>query len=102
MNPSSLPKFSPRRALGRTGFVATAIGAGDLADRSQSVDQCAATLRLALDAGLNLVDTAPAYEDGYSEQVVGAAVRGRRYPTRISSACMAAPSSTSRSARATR
>ncbi len=78
MNPSSLPRFSPRRALGRTGFVATAIGAGDLADRSQSVEQCAATLRLALDAGLNFVDTAPAYEDGYSEQVVGAALRGRR------------------------
>ena len=78
MNPLDLPKLSPRRALGRTGFVVTAIGAGDLADRTQSVEQCANTLRAALDAGINLVDTAPQYEDGYSEQVVGAALKGRR------------------------
>lgn len=29
----------------------------------------------ALDAGLNLIDTAPAYEDGLSERIVGSAVR---------------------------
>jgi aryl-alcohol dehydrogenase-like predicted oxidoreductase len=78
MNPFDLPKFTPRRALGRTGFTVTAVGAGDLADRSQSVEQCAETLRAALDAGINLVDTAPQYENGYSEQVVGAALKGRR------------------------
>jgi len=31
-----------------------------------------------MDAGLNLIDTAPAYEEGYSEQIVGHALRGRR------------------------
>jgi aryl-alcohol dehydrogenase-like predicted oxidoreductase len=31
-----------------------------------------------MDAGLNLIDTAPNYEDGYSEQIVGAALKGRR------------------------
>jgi aryl-alcohol dehydrogenase-like predicted oxidoreductase len=31
-----------------------------------------------MDHGLNVIDTAPSYEDGYSEQVVGAALRGRR------------------------
>jgi aryl-alcohol dehydrogenase-like predicted oxidoreductase len=36
------------------------------------------TLRRALDAGLNVVDTAPNYEEGYSEQIVGAALAGRR------------------------
>ncbi len=71
-------RFSPRRELGRTGFVATMLGAGDLADRSLGVDACASTLRRALDAGLNLVDTAPAYEEGFSEQVVGRALAGRR------------------------
>jgi aryl-alcohol dehydrogenase-like predicted oxidoreductase len=70
--------FRPRRELGRTGFFATVIGAGDLADRSLPLEQCVATLRRALDAGINLVDTAPGYEDGYSEQIVGAAVKGRR------------------------
>ncbi|HTV23805.1 MAG TPA: aldo/keto reductase [Polyangiaceae bacterium] len=75
---SPLPSFTPRRELGRTGFVATRIGAGDLADRAVPLDTCVATLRRALDAGLNVVDTAPNYEDGYSEQIVGAALAGRR------------------------
>lgn len=73
-----MPRFSPRRPLGRTGFVATALGAGDLADRTLGLEACAALLRRALDAGLNVVDTAPSYEDGFSEEVVGAALAGRR------------------------
>lgn len=72
----ALPTFTPRRELGRTGFYASQIGIGDIADRSIPLDECVATLRRALDAGLNLIDTAPNYEDGYSEQIVGAAVRG--------------------------
>jgi 1-deoxyxylulose-5-phosphate synthase len=71
-------RFEPRRALGRTGFVASRLGAGDLADRALPLETCVATLRRALDAGLNVVDTAPGYEDGYSEEIVGAAVRGYR------------------------
>jgi aryl-alcohol dehydrogenase-like predicted oxidoreductase len=73
-----LPRFRPRRPLGRTGFVATALGAGDLADRAVPRERCVATLRRALDAGLNVVDTAPMYEDGASEEIVGEALRGRR------------------------
>lgn len=69
------PSFAPRRPLGRTEFVATALGIGDLADRAVPLDTCVATARRALDAGLNVIDTAPNYEDGYSEQVVGRAVR---------------------------
>lgn len=71
-------RFSPRRALGRTRFVATAVGAGDLADTSAGIEECATTLRRALDAGINLVDTAPSYEDGLSERIVGRALAGRR------------------------
>jgi hypothetical protein len=33
------PLFSPRRMLGRTGFVATILGIGDLADRQLSLQQ---------------------------------------------------------------
>ncbi|MEN9935637.1 MAG: ral stress protein 69 [Chloroflexota bacterium] len=72
------PLFTPRRELGRTGFIATALGSGDLADRSLPLATCVATLRRALDAGLNVVDTAPGYEDGFSEEIVGEAVRGVR------------------------
>jgi aryl-alcohol dehydrogenase-like predicted oxidoreductase len=58
--------------------MATVIGIGDVADRQVPLDTCAATVRRALDAGLNLIDTAPCYENGYSEEIVGAALRGRR------------------------
>ena len=71
-------RFVPRRPIGRTGFVATAMGAGDLADRSLALDECAKILARALDAGLNVVDTAPSYEDGYSELIVGRALARRR------------------------
>jgi 1-deoxyxylulose-5-phosphate synthase len=74
----ALQRFAPRRPLGRTGFLATRVGAGDLADRSVPKERCVAVLRRALDAGVNLVDTAPMYEDGYSEEIVGAALQGRR------------------------
>jgi aryl-alcohol dehydrogenase-like predicted oxidoreductase len=72
------PRFQPRRSLGRTGFVATAIGQGDVADRSIPKERCVSIVRRALDAGINVVDTAPMYEDGYSEEIVGEALRGRR------------------------
>ena len=78
MQPISSPIFRPRRELGRTGFVASVLGIGDLADRNLPFETCVATLRRAIDAGLNVVDTAPGYEDGYSEEIVGAAVQGVR------------------------
>jgi len=78
MDVPATPRFSPRRELGRTGFVATQLGAGDLADRSVPLETCVATLLRALDAGLNVVDTAPSYENGYSEEIVGRAVAERR------------------------
>lgn len=68
-------RFAPRRELGRTRFVATALGIGDVADRSVPIDTCVATARRAVDAGLNVIDTAPNYENGYSEQIVGRVVR---------------------------
>lgn len=70
--------FEPRRELGRTGFRATALGLGDVADRAVPMEDCVATLRRGLDAGINVIDTAPSYENGYSEEIVGRAVKGRR------------------------
>lgn len=43
-------------------------------DDSESI----ATIQAALDAGINLIDTAPAYGDGRAETVVGKAIKGRR------------------------
>src|SRR5512140_3867526 len=70
--------FEPRRALGRTQFLATQLGIGDVADRKVPLEKCVQTIRRALDAGLNVIDTAPGYEDGYSEEIVGTALRRRR------------------------
>lgn len=75
---NTLPSFQPRRELGRTGFVASVLGIGDLADRNLPLETCVATVRRAIDAGLNVIDTAPGYEDGYSEEIVGCAVKGVR------------------------
>ncbi|AKV00564.1 L-fuco-beta-pyranose dehydrogenase [Labilithrix luteola] len=71
-------RFTPQRALGKTGFVASTLGIGDLADAALGIEACATVLQRALDVGLNVVDTAPAYEDGLSERVVGRALVGRR------------------------
>ena len=67
-----------KRILGSTGFNASILGIGDLADRAVPMETCVATLHRAMDFGLNLIDTAPGYEEGYSEAIVGAALRGRR------------------------
>lgn len=61
--------------------MASVLGIGDLADHALPLETCVATVRRAIDAGLNLIDTAPGYEDGYSEQIVGEAVRDVRDQT---------------------
>ena len=66
------------RNLGSTDFKASILGIGDLADRAVPLEKCVATIHRAMDAGLNLIDTAPGYEDGYSEAIVGSALQGRR------------------------
>jgi hypothetical protein len=45
-----------RRPPGHTGFEATVLGIGDLADRSVPMDQGVATLHRAMDYGLNLIE----------------------------------------------
>ena len=40
--------------------------------------RCIQTLRLGMDLGMTVIDTAPIYEDGHAEQVVGRAIAGRR------------------------
>src|SRR5437016_8558103 len=39
-------------------------------------DECVATVRAAIAAGINLIDLAPSYGDGKAEQVVGEAFGG--------------------------
>jgi aryl-alcohol dehydrogenase-like predicted oxidoreductase len=41
-------------------------------------DECVRVVHQAIDAGVNLIDTADVYADGQSEEILGAALRGRR------------------------
>lgn len=41
----------------------------------------------AIDSGINLIDTAPAYGKGYSEEIVGKAIRGKRDRVIIATKC---------------
>jgi hypothetical protein len=78
---SSAAGAMPMRTLGRTGLKASllAIGCGNrlwMAYKNQ--EQGVAAIRLALDSGINYLDTAQGYGDGISETWVGEATEGRR------------------------
>jgi aryl-alcohol dehydrogenase-like predicted oxidoreductase len=73
-----ISRLEPRRVLGRTGVPVTRLGIGDVADRKLGLDACVAAVVRALDHGLDLVDTAPNYENGFSEEILGHALAGRR------------------------
>jgi aryl-alcohol dehydrogenase-like predicted oxidoreductase len=59
--------------LGRTGLEVVRLGIGG-AYEGLTVE----TLRAALDAGFNYIDTARAYRNGEDEKIIGAALQGRR------------------------
>src|SRR5436190_17276735 len=77
LGPDSLPPLR-RRPLGRTGFEVASIGAGDVADRKVPTPRAVSVLERALALGVNVLDTAPSYEDGLSETIVGHVVRARQ------------------------
>lgn len=70
------------RSLGRTGPQVSAIGLGAMgmsgmygpSDREESL----ATIRAALDAGINLIDTGDFYGMGHNEMLIGEALKGVR------------------------
>jgi aryl-alcohol dehydrogenase (NADP+) len=69
------------RPLGRTGIEVSTLGLGTMvlgAWGNTDHDSCHRIVHRALDAGVNLVDTADVYAFGESEEIVGAALRGRR------------------------
>ncbi|MDX6228462.1 MAG: hypothetical protein QOI76_1852 [Frankiales bacterium] len=75
------------RQLGRSGLKISALtlgtmtygGGGKFAKVGAVMhDEARTQIDLALDAGVNLIDTADVYSDGLSEEIVGAAVKSRR------------------------
>jgi methylglyoxal reductase len=78
--------------LGPSGISCEAIGLGTWAmggwmwggtDEAAAID----AIRASLDAGVRLIDTAPAYGLGRSESLVGAALEGRRHEAVIATKC---------------
>ncbi|WNV86801.1 aldo/keto reductase [Umezawaea sp. Da 62-37] len=69
------------RTLGRTGIKVSPYALGAMmfgAIGNPDHDDCVRIIHKALDAGINLVDTADAYAHGESEEIVGKALKGRR------------------------
>jgi len=81
-----------QREIGQSGIQASAIGLGTWAiggwkwggtDDAASIDAISA----AIDNGITLIDTAPAYGMGRSEEIVGRAIHGRRDKVVIATKC---------------
>lgn len=71
--------------LSRVGFGAWAIGG--LMWGGSDARAAEDAIHAALDAGVDWIDTAPAYGCGRSEEIVGRALRGRRAGVRIATKC---------------
>lgn len=71
----------PLHTLGRTGVQVSRFGLGTMvlgAWGNPDHDDCVRLIHRALDAGINLVDTADVYAFGESEEIVGKALTGGR------------------------
>ena len=66
------------RALGQSGIEVSTVGLGTWA---------IGAIHAALDGGVNLIDTAPAYGFGQSEEVVEKAIKGRREKVVLATKC---------------
>lgn len=76
--------------LGRTGVSVSRLALGTMsfgALGNRDHDECVRMIHTALDAGINVVDTADVYSVGESEVIVGKALTGRRDEVVLASKC---------------
>lgn len=69
------------------GFGAWAIGGGAVWGGESDDIESIRTIHAALDAGINLLDTAPAYGWGHSERLIAKAIEGRRDDVLLATKC---------------
>ncbi|WP_373502148.1 aldo/keto reductase [Aestuariivirga sp.] len=80
------------REIGRSGISASAVGLGTWAIGGWmwgGTDERAAVaaIQASIDEGVTLIDTAPAYGMGRSEEIVGQAIKGRRDKVVLATKC---------------
>lgn len=78
--------------LGSSGIMCSRVGLGTWAMGGwmwggNDDDDAIRSIHAALDAGVNLIDTAPAYGLGHAETLVGTAIQGRRDQVVLSTKC---------------
>lgn len=69
------------------GLGAWVLGGGQIWGTDTDDAESVRTIQVALDLGINLIDTAPAYGWGRSERVVGRALKGRRDKAILATKC---------------
>jgi methylglyoxal reductase len=69
------------------GFGAWVLGGGQLWGQDPDDAESVHAIQKAIDLGINLIDTAPAYGFGRSEQIIGRAIKGRRDKVVIATKC---------------
>ena len=69
------------------GLGAWVLGGGPIWGQDTDDAESVRTIQAALDLGINLIDTAPAYGWGRSERVVGRALKGRRDRAIVATKC---------------
>ena len=80
------------KRLGKSSLEVSVVGLGTWAIGGDfwgkvDDDRSIATIQRAIDCGINLIDTAPAYGIGHAERIVGKAVKGRRDKVIIATKC---------------
>jgi methylglyoxal reductase len=80
------------RPFGQSGITASVVAHGTWAIGGwmwggTNVQRSVRSIQASLDAGVNFIDTAPAYGLGLSERVVGEAIRGRRDKVILATKC---------------
>lgn len=83
----TLPLGQSGLAASRVGLGTWVLGGGAIWGRDTDDAESIRAIHAALDAGVSLIDTAPAYGWGRSEEVVGRAIRGRRDRVILATKC---------------